>query len=514
MLLNLLLPNASQLSCDRLFRLGRTLCIDLLTTTNGARCPACQTLSRQQHSTYLRIVADLPWADWQVSLRIQVKRYFCRHPGCAKVTFAERLPGIVKPYRRRTIRLIEKQTRAAHEMSGEVAAKVCELFNLPISGDTAIRLIRDTPENEIDNPTVLGVDDWAMCKDQTYGTILVDLERRQVVDLLTDRTEETFATWLKAHPGIKIITRDRAPEYAAAAAQAAPNAVQVADRFHLLRNIYDVQRRFLDRHPEVLRKAAQQATRMYTVETDPAGSPSDQTVSHRQLLFEEVKTLQRQGWNYCQIARHLHIDRRTVRRCFHFKEYPGRSTGAGPRSTILPYLDYVIRRWQEDGCHNQKKIYRELQGMGYGGSYSSVWGAIKQAIRDGKIEGVRRSSVPKVRRLSVAKAAWLMVIDPETLSSEDELLRQTLCQLSSVLELAYQLAQRFVRMVRERPVEELELWITDAVNSGIPSFNRFVETLKLDYAAVRAALTLPWSNGQVEGRAKFDLLRRHILPVV
>ncbi len=525
MLLELLLPNTSQLSCERLFRFGSTLCIDLATTTVRACCPACHTPSRQQHSTYLRTVADLPWADWQVSLRIEVKRYFCRHPGCARVTFAERLPGIVKPYGRRTVRLIEKQRRAAHEMCGEVAAQVCELFNLPLSGDTAIRLIRHTPDAEAPTPTVLGVDDWALCKGHIYGTILVDLERRRVVDLLADRSEETLAAWLKAHPGVKILTRDRAPEYAAAASLAAPEAIQVADRFHLLRNLFDVQRRILDGQPKLLREAAQMAARAEADEAAKAASPERRAVSQRELLFAEVKSLQRQGWNYRQIARHLHIDRRTVRRYFHFEAYPGRARGAGPRSTVLPYLGYVIQRWQADGCHNRKQIYREIQAQGYRGSYSSVLRAIQRAMRDGKIEGVRRTTVPQARRLSTIKAAWLLVLDPTSLSAEDETLRQTLCQLSPTLEQAYQLGQRFGQMVREQRVEELERWMSDALHSGIPQFKRFVETLKLDHAAVRAALTLPWSNGQVEGqihrlklikremygRANFDLLRKRVL---
>jgi transposase len=213
--------------------------LDVESTALQALCPECRSQSNQIHSTYPRHPIDLAWAEWGVVLHLKVKRFFCRNPKCPKVTFAERFPGFLARYARKTDRVLEKQRQIGLEV--EVCARSAErllrLWRIGISDTTVNRLLRELPDPPTSKLRAVGVDDWAKCKGQRYGTILVDLERRQIVDLLIDRTADTVMKWLIAQEGIEFVSRDRSKAYAEAIAAGAPQAIQVADRWHLLKNL-------------------------------------------------------------------------------------------------------------------------------------------------------------------------------------------------------------------------------------------------------------------------------------
>ena len=283
---------------------------------------------------------DLPWADWAVCLRLDVRKFRCMNAGCLRQVFCERLPSVVAPWGRRTDRLRERQRHVGMTLGGAAGERVSRHLDCETSRHTLLRLIRSAPERTPATPKVLGVDDWATCKGQTYGTILVDLEAGEVVDLLPDRDAQTLAEWLRGHPGVEVIARDRADAYATGAREGAPTALQVADRFHLVHNLIDVLQQVFERHGTLLKlpdpdpapaaspdgtavpeqgEGAQEEASFTPL--DPVLTPKGQL---RRAQYAEARMLHEQGWTKSAIARHLGIRRHTVRRYVEAETFPDR----------------------------------------------------------------------------------------------------------------------------------------------------------------------------------------------
>jgi len=371
--------------------------------------------------------------------------------------------------------------------------------------------------------------------------LIVDLERHQPIDVLPDAKAETFATWLQQHPGITLISRDRAGNFAEGAHRGAPQAIQVADRFHLFGNLGDALQRLLEQHPAALRAAAQQEEQHTGVEIQApivipsvveapaeAITPAGDEVPLTQLeqRFQDVRSRHAEGWNYSQIVRELKLNIRTVKRYILSGELPTR--GAPLRrltSSVTPYMTFLQRRWQE-GCQNKTQLWQEIRAQGYQGSRSSIYRALKGFRADrGPWTASPKVSRPKRRALSPRQGMWLLARPKEELDEQERVARSVLESAHEDIGAASSLAQRFQEMLRQRDVTVLEGWLEDASKSGIGSFKHFAASLRRDEAAVRAALEQPWSNGQLEaqvnrlkvikrvgyGRAKFDLLRRRVL---
>jgi transposase len=508
----------------------QTLIIQAQSTATQRCCPDCGTFSSRVHSNYTRSPRDLPCNGRAIRLVLGVRRFRCLNARCQRATFAERLPQLVPLRGQRTQRLTETLREIAYEMGGEAGKRILTHLRMTWSADTLLRILRATPVDAFLTPTVLGVDDWAFRKGHVYGTILVDLLEHCPIDLLPDREAETLAAWLRAHPGVEIVSRDRASNYAEGAKQGAPDAVQVADRWHLLKNLGDALQRMLDRQPKQLRAVAKavQATHhpaQVPPESDPLPStvvavPPEKPRTHRQQRFQEVKTLLAQGYSQRQVARQLHLHRRTVARYQAHDELP-RHTAPQNTSKAFGFLPYVQQRLNDEN-YTLKQVFHEIQSMGFSGSYVSLWRAARHfSPMD------RRKSKPQAPPppFSPRQAMWLLVRSEEQLDHEQVLWRETLLQHSSQAARAYPLAQRFVQMVKQRQPEALDAWLSDALRSEVPQLIQFAKGVQQDYAAVKAALEFPWSSGQTEGqitrlklikrqmygRAKFDLLRLRVL---
>jgi transposase len=250
-------------------------------TQANARCPGCDVPARHIHSRYIRTLADLPWGGYGITWRLRVRKLFCRNPACARRIFTERLPGLVAPWAQRTVRLAARLLAMGLALGGAAGVRLSRHFGLTVSRNTLLRMILRAPCHTISSPQVLSVDDFALRKRHTYGTILIDLEQGRPLALLPDREAETVAEWLQAYPGVEVIVRDRSEAYAEAARLGAPAACQVADRFHLLQNLADVLTDVFRAHaPQLARVNTQHLTAPTPVHdpADPATDPRRSTV--------------------------------------------------------------------------------------------------------------------------------------------------------------------------------------------------------------------------------------------
>jgi transposase len=522
------LPNATLL-----FPLGVACTPDGITVVASAvapqaACPLCGTSSSRVHSCYLRSFADLPCLRLPLRLNLYARRFFCDVPDCPRKIFTERLPEVAAPSARRTLRLTEAFQEIAHALGGEPGARLACPLGMPTSGDTLLRALAQRPEVGCATPRVLGVDDWARRKGQEYGTILVDLEGGEVTDLLPDRQAETLATWLKAHPGVEIITRDRATAYAEGARQGAPDAQQVADRWHVLGNLAEALEAVVAREERVLQCAAAcappPAPDPPAATTEPPGTEEDpdpaqppipraqrerqERRARKQRIFDEVRRLHREGFTVAAIVRQTGKDRRTVRKYLRSDAFP-EPKQRQRRGGLVGFQEYLERRWQE-GCHNAAQLWRELREHGYAGSRSTVkqwvsaWRAPRAPEPGGRSTRERTARVPAPRAV-----AWWLIGTKKPLTEEQAEYIERVKQASPRIALAQRLVREFFDLTRQREPEKLEGWVDRAMASGIEEMAGFCRGVRRDWEAVVAGLTLEWSNGPVEGQVnRLKVLKR------
>lgn len=536
----LLLADARHLTLDAWNIQKDTLLLTLSSQQTEAFCPHCAAPSSRIHSRHRRRPTDLSCLGYQVRLDLHLHRFFCDNLACSHITFVEQLPSFLAPYARRTVRLTHQQQQTAFLLGGELGKQVLSLLHIPTSADTLLRLIRRAPEREFATPSVLGVDDWALRRGQMYGTILVDLEQGYPVDLLPERSAEALAQWLQTHPGVETIARDRGLEYIKGATEAAPQATQVADRWHLLKNWREVVQRFLERKPACLRAASAAPVEAPAVSEEPAAevfvstaslskSAQDKQARHarRQVRYETVLALHQQGFSNRAIARQLRIGRQTVAKYLTAEHCPLYPKGVIRPSKLDPYQHYLEARWQ-DGCHNASRLWREICAQGFRGSRGLVarWAAKARPLLSQPVEAMSAApALPPPPPLTARRASWLFVRPVEELEVEEQQSLERILETDEQAKRTYKLGQAFTEMFRRRQPESLLPWLEAVTASGIGVLKSFADGLRQDLAAVQAALTLSWSSGPVEGqinrlkllkrqmygRAKFDLLRKRVL---
>jgi transposase len=463
-----------------------------------------------------------------------VKRFFCRNMACPKRTFAERFPNLVACYARRTQRVIAKQQRIAVNISAKVSEYLLRLDQIGISDTTINRLVRALPDPNPFWVKVLGVDDWAKRKGQRYGTILVDLERGSVIDLLPDRTANTLGQWLKGHPEIEVVSRDRSQTYAEGITQGAPQAVQVADRWHLLKNTSDTLFKIFQQEYAAIQQQIVQRTEVVKLDGNEISiaiqeRPLTQAEKRREERMQRAKEYHRQGWTQKDIAHHLNLHPKTIRRYLHTISPQVRRQRT---SRLLDrFKPCLLQRWNE-GCHNAMQLFREIQPKGYVGSETTVRLYIQQLRQaSGLADKVRNqtgkylNTDPTQQPPTLRSLTWWTLKKPEERAEKDEqVLLQMITGQPKLLK-SIALARNLAEIVRQQQDEKLDAWIEAAEKSGYRAWRNFASGLKQDEAAVRAALTTSWSNGPTEGhinrlkclkrlmygRAKDDLLRKRVL---
>ena len=514
-------------------------------TSPKAACPDCHHLASRIHSDYPRTLADVPWATTPIALRLTVRRFFCTTCTCSRQTFTERLPTVAPLYARTTTRLAGMQADTGLSLGGAAGARHLSRQGLPISRSTLLRRVRGLPIPEGPAPEVVGIDDWAWRRGHRYGTIVVDLERGCPIDVLEDRLAETVAAWLQAHPEVTIVARDRAEAYKSGIDQGAPDATQVADRFHLLQNLAEALQEVFTAHSQdlVALNEAQDGEPV-TLEdgtvavpiAPPVTAPAAQDLAkqrreQRLVNYNQVGSLHQKGWTAQAIANQVGISSRTVFRFLRTSTFPERHPRRQLSATLLdPFKAHVLERWNE-GCRNASQIFREIKAQGFLGQYATV-ARYARRLRAAQGEGRHPDQpgppppvVEAAKPLTPRGATWLVMRREKDLDDEE---RQQLRQLNDQegeLAEAIALTNGFNHLVRQRQPEGLEAWLERAASSCLTAFERFASGLRDDYDAVQAGLTLPWSNGPVEGqinrlkmlkrqmygRANIDLLRQRVL---
>lgn len=359
-----LIPNPAVLHLDCIVPEEDRITFLASSGQNPVACPCCGKSPSRVHSRYQRTVADLPWQGIPVRFLLTVRKFFCDNKECNRRIFTEPLPQVVERYARKTRRLVDALTELVYLVGGEAAARIARKFGLLVSPDTLLRHLKRLPIISSPTPRVLGVDDFAFRKGQRYGTILVDLERRCPIDLLPDREPETLIKWLQVHPDIEVISRDRGIAYIEGATKGAPKALQVADRWHLLKNLGDALERWLTRNHSAVRAAA-------TVPAPPppelANPPPREACSchkrdkqarreRRLARYNEVEELQAEGLSQREISRRTGLSRNTVSKMVKNAAFVEIQPRPPRRSKLTPFMEYVKRRWQ-DGCYNATHLY-------------------------------------------------------------------------------------------------------------------------------------------------------------
>jgi len=545
-----LLPDATTL-CLEACAVNDTMAqitLRVRSTQTSAPCPLCATPARRIHSDYERTLADLPWAQYRVYLQLRVRKWFCRNRACRRRIFTERLPTVAAPWARRTLRLAHRLGALGVALGGTAGVQLGHQWAVVVSRNTLLRVLRKQPTPSFPTPRVLGVDDFALRKRHSYGTILVDLERHQPVALLPDRTAETVAQWLRQHPGVEVLARDRAQAYADGARQGAPAATQVADRFHLLQNLREILDQVFLTHEQALEAVNTLMRQQPVLLPDgavtvpvpppvemptPAQQRAGQRQARRQALHQQVWALHHQGWTAPAIAQQVGLGLRTVQRDLRSTTFTGRKRRSDRGDSVLnPYKPYLLERWNA-GCYTAMRLFRDLRQRGYAGGYGVV-AAYARRLRQaqGLPPGHRRPrqplpvvAEPPCQPLTPRRATWL-VLRRETKRTDMETQQLTAlrAQQAEVAE-AMDLAQDFATLVRQRQPTQLDPWLQRATTSAVDAMRRFATGLYEDYEAVKAGVTLPWSSGPVEGhinrlkmlkrqmfgRARLDLLSRRFL---
>lgn len=438
-------------------------------------CPNCHQPSSSLHSHYRRTVSDLPWQGVTVKLQLNTRKLRCRNEVCRQKVFCERLPDVVEAYARKTCRLDSALIWLAFALGGEAGARTAERLRMKTSGDTLLRMIRCSAGQQSlspagNEPRVIGIDDWAWRKGGTYGTIIVDLQKRQVIDLLPDREAGTLTDWLLTRPSVETVARDRSITYRNGITMGRPYATQIADRWHLMSNLGDT----LEKMTERLMRQRKTIVRAF-----PEAADLEQPGATGKRNFE---TLDDEQWQRSLEESFAEMKRQACRRRLspHLPLLPklARNRSATPHPSNCRS---VGRAHSPNNTRTQRRCDAKLLG--------------RLCFRQGKL------SEEELEMLFNARAEW------------------------TEFDRAFPLAEEFVKIIRGQGSMSIGLWIIKAFNSGVKELKSFANGLQKDFLAVKEATVSPWSNGQTEGqvnrlkllkrqmygRAKFDLLKARVL---
>ncbi|NJM40510.1 MAG: ISL3 family transposase [Anaerolineae bacterium] len=512
----------------------------------GAKCPCCGCVSRRVHSHYVRHLDDAPLRQVQVSIELHVRKFYCDKLSCERSIFVERVAGLAASYARRTIQPDEMLRLIAFANGGECGSRVAAEMRMPINPQTLIRLIRRQGAGAIVCGPVVGIDDWSFAKRKRYGAMIVDLVAHRVVDVLPDRLATTVSKWMKARPGIEMVSRDRGDNFIAGVTEGAPNATQVADRWHLHHNLDEMLKRLVEHHLADLNKLIQAQWHEQTTTAVLRPPQLDaqfykrETTGEREIRERDERYRQRHatvhdlaghGKIISEIAQHTGLDRKTVRKILSQPEYSGVPERGSSQSPIDPYRDYIAARLAQ-GCTNAMQLFKEVAAQGFAGGYVTVWRKVRRIALQSQqhICGLTtaKPSRSSINQPSVFEIIRWLVGKEQALTADQTALLEAWLEVVPAMKLGRDAALRFTEILTKRQPEQLDAWIAEAMASPIKTLRQFAKGIQADHDAVLAALQLPFSNAQLEGqvnrlkvikrqmygRANFDLLKIRVMTKV
>ncbi|MET8543924.1 ISL3 family transposase [Kitasatospora sp. NPDC004799] len=513
-------------------------------------CPGCQTASGRVHSRYGRRLADAPCGGRGVVIELSVRRLFCDNGDCPRVTFAEQIEGLTCRYGRRTPVLQRMLGALGVVLAARAVARLALLFGIAISRMTVLRLVMALPDPAWATPRVLGIDEFATRKGRRYGTILVDCETHQPLDLLPDRDDllpdrdaDSVAAWLREHPGVEIVCRDRAQVFADGAHTGAPNAQHCADKWHVWHNLGEAVERLVSRHRALLRdlvepapapapeRPAPEAPELAPLtelvedgEDTPEPYPQGKFLDRLRDTHAAVRAQVEQGLSLREIARRLGLGRNTVRKYARAASPEAMLHGQWQNRTskldrFKPYLDQRMA----EGCTNLARLHRELQERGARCSYSTLRDYVRP-LRPERSAAV--DSPPMARPPSPRQATSWIMRHPDHLGEDDQQQLKILLARSPGLTAAASHVRTFATLMANREGDQLTRWIADVcADERCGGLAGFAAGLLTDLDAVVYGMSTDWSSGPVEGRvndlkalkrsmfgrAKPPLLRKRLL---
>jgi transposase len=550
-LLFMLFPHLAGLRVERVEDAGEAVLIWACCRAAQARCPACGSVSSRVHGGYVRVVADGAAGGRPVLVILAVRRFRCPDPSCAKVTFAEQAEGLTARYRRRSVPLLGMLAGFGVELAGRAGARLAAALGVPVHSSTVLRLVMAVPDPPVTAaPAVTGVDDFALRKGHVYGTVVVDADSGDVIDLLPDREAGTLEAWLKAHPGAEVICRDRAGAYAEGAAAGAPAAVQVADRWHLWHNLGEYAEKAVAAHrgcltgaPDGPAAAGQDAPPGQLPDAGPAAAPPPRPdglldvcgrervlVSRTRERHAAVHELLQAGHCQREAAEILGLSPRTVSRFARERDAAGLLVRATSRESKLdPFKPWIDRRWNQ-GLTSAPALHAEMAAtLGWTGSLRAVQRYVRQfRAADGRTRAGKTTQpapaappVPKTRQIT----RWLLS-RPGNLDADDQARLAAITAACPHLDALAGHIRAFAEMMtRRQGLLALEDWLTAVETDDQPQLHSFANGIRRDQQAVTAGLALPFSSAAMEGnvnkikmikrqmygRAGFALLRKRVL---
>ena len=473
-------------------------------------CPYCGCHNNSVHSRYIRTIQDLSILGEPVVLYVEIRKFFCSNHSCHKKTFAEQPGDEVFRYRRRTCRCERTVARHGISTSAKSASRLLWHLGIRISASTVLRDLHRMKPSKHEDVTEIGVDDWAWRKGVRYGSIIIDYERGRPIDLLGDRDTDSFRKWIEEHKKVGVVSRDRSTDYSSAIASSGRPITEVADKFHLIKNItdrmtkliaenYSDYRRIIRGEEDKSSEEMKQVSECY-VENPTLGKPDS-----RDVKFKEVKELQEKGFKPATIAKRLGIARQTATKYCRMEELPQRNSKL--RNEYYKYDAYVEQESKKG--KSLCIIHKEITLMGFSGSLSPFYEHYKY-LSDGH-RGYRpknwtpspQKMKPQDNRSELLPIKSIMSMIDIALKRKEmnEAQQKTFDQLFSLpwFKEMFEATERFCQVIKGKEITELIRWMRCYWKTSIASLKTFILGIMRDFQAVKNTIKLDITNGITEG---------------